>query len=733
MTKRVLPQRREPGVGPGSGQAGLARPKAKTPRRSRNRGRGSIFGSLIYWCIVLCVWCAIGGAGLIAFYAAKLPSIDALAVPKRPPNIAILDENGTLLANRGDTGGAAIRIADLPPYLPKAFIAIEDRRFYSHFGIDPLGILRAMTRNLAGGGMVQGGSTLTQQLAKNLFLTQERTVSRKIQEAILALWLEHKYSKTQILELYLNRVYFGSGAYGVEAAAQKYFGHGARNVTLPEAAILAGLMKAPARLAPNRNPAGASERAQQVIAAMVQAGFITDAMAVLALAHPAQAKHDQNTNSVNYAADFVMDTLDDTVGAIDEDIVVSTTLNAGLQAAAEQALTEELDRKGATFGVGQGALVALGPDGAIKALVGGRNYADSQFDRAVSAKRQPGSAFKPFVYLAALEGGLTPASVRQDAPINIKGWQPENYSRDYFGPVTLTKALSLSLNTVAVRLGLEIGPKTIVRVAHRLGIVSDLSVNPSIALGTSEVTPLEIVTAYAPFTNGGIGVQPQIIAKVRTAAGKLLYQRKRFSNGRVIDQNYVAMMNTMLQETLLTGTARKGSVPGWQAAGKTGTSQDWRDAWFIGYTSHLVAGVWLGNDDNSPTKKASGGNLPVEIWSRFMRVAHQGVSPQPLPAGLWRDDNFALPGAVPMAENNGLAFPSGLPGLPFGGEARPRALSSPPADLSVNAAAQAPEPGRTGAGGPPLPPAVIPNAGPPARPHGARPSQQNFFDTLFGG
>lgn len=731
MNKRVGPQRREPGFGSGSVPAGPPpRPKPKTPRRRRNQ-HGSLFGTLIYWCLVLGVWCAIGGAGLVTYYAAKLPSIEALAVPKRPPNIAILDENGALLANRGDTGGAAIRIAELPPYLPKAFIAIEDRRFYSHWGIDPFGILRALTRNLAGGSMVQGGSTLTQQLAKNLFLTQERTMSRKIQEAILALWLEHKYSKTQILELYLNRVYFGSGAYGVEAAAQKYFGHAARNVTLPEAAILAGLMKAPARLAPNRNPAGANERAQQVIAAMVQEGFITEAMAALALAHPAQALHDQNTNSVNYAADFVMDTLDDTVGAIDEDIVVSTTLSAGLQAAAERALTEELDRKGATFGVGQGAFVALDPDGAVKVLIGGRNYADSQFDRAVSAKRQPGSAFKPFVYLAALENGLTPASVRQDAPINVKGWQPENYSHEYFGPVTLTKALALSLNTVAVRLGLEVGPKAIVKVAHRLGIVSDLSVNPSIALGTSEVTPLEIVTAYAPFANGGIGVQPQIIAKVRTAGGKLLYQRKRFSNGRVIDPNYVAMMNTMLQETLLTGTARKGSLPGWQVAGKTGTSQDWRDAWFIGYTSHLIAGVWLGNDDNSPTKKASGGNLPVEIWSRFMQVAHQGTPPQPLPAGLWHDDNFLPPAGAPMADNNGWAFPSGLPGFPFGGEARPRGPSNPPADPSTNATAQAP--GHAGAGGPPLPPADIPTGSTPARPRATRPSQPNFFESLFGG
>ncbi len=686
--------------------------------RSRvTRKRRSPAALLLYWGMIATVWAMAAGAGVIAYQATKLPPVDALAVPKRPPNIAILDENGVLLANRGDTGGAAVRIADLPSYLPKAFIAIEDRRFYSHLGIDPFGILRAAIRNIAGGGMVQGGSTLTQQLAKNLFLTQERTVSRKIQEAILALWLEHKYSKNQILELYLNRVYFGSGAYGVEAAAQKYFGHSARNVTLPEATILAGLMKAPTRLAPNRNPSGAAERASQVIEAMRQEGFVTDAMAALASAHPAQAVRDQNASAVNYAADFVMDTLDETIGAIDEDISVSTTLDGGLQALAEATLDDALDRKGAALGVGQGAVVALAPDGAVKALAGGRNYADSQFNRAVAAKRQPGSAFKPFVYLAALEAGLTPDSVREDAPINVKGWQPENYSHEYFGSVTLTQALSLSLNTVAVRLGLEIGPKAIVRVAHRLGIAFGLSANPSIALGTSEVTPLEIVTAYTAFANGGIGVQPQIISRVKTASGKLLYQRKGASNGRVIDPAYVAMMNTMMQETLLTGTARKASLPGWQAAGKTGTSQEFRDAWFIGYTSHLVAGVWLGNDDNSPTKKASGGNLPVEIWSRFMRAAHQGIPPQPLPGGLWHDNTS---GGMPMADNNG--WPS-LPGL-FGAPAtsQTRQVAAPPAPIHGGATS-----------GGPVPPADIPNPGVFGHGRGAQSRQLSFFDTLFGG
>ena len=354
-----------------------------------------------------------------------------------------------------------------------------------------------------------------------------------------------------------------------------------------------------------------------------------------------------------------MDALNDTVGAIDEDIVVTTTIDLKMQAEAEHALTDELNAKGAKFGVEQGALVALDPNGAVKAMVGGRNYADSQFNRAVAAKRQPGSSFKPFVYLAALEKGLTPDTVRDDAPISIKGWNPENYSREYFGPVTLTKALSLSLNTVAVRLGQEVGPKAVVEVAHRLGITSDLDPVPSIALGSSDVTPLEMVSAYAAFANGGLGVQPHVIARVRTANGKQLYARRNANFGRVIDPQYVAMMNQMMQETLLTGTARKAELPGWQAAGKTGTSQDWRDAWFLGYTSYLVAGVWLGNDDSSPTKKVSGGNLPVEIWSRFMKAAHEGVPVAGLPAGAWR-------GAEAQNSDASLAPPLNLTGAQMG-------------------------------------------------------------------
>ncbi|MGY3295351.1 1A family penicillin-binding protein [Bradyrhizobium sp. LM3.6] len=461
-------------------------------------------------------------------------------------------------------------------------------------------------------GVTQGGSTLTQQLAKNLFLTQERTMQRKLQEAELAIWLERKHSKNEILELYLNRVYFGSGAYGVEAAAQRYFGKSAKNVTVAEAAMLAGLVKSPSRLAPNRNPEGAEARAKIVLTAMADAKFITDAQAQASIGHPSYNVKPVGAGTINYVADWIGEVLDDLVGQIDESIKVETTIDPKLQSVAEAAIIDELAAKSVKFNVSQGALVAMTPDGAVRAMVGGRNYSESQYNRAVTAKRQPGSSFKPFVYLTALEQGLTPDTVRQDAPIEVKGWRPENYTHEYFGAVTLTQALAMSLNTVAIRLGLEVGPKNVVRTAHRLGISSKLEANASIALGTSEVSVVELVGAYAPFANGGLAVTPHVVTRIRTLGGKLLYMRQTDERSQVIDPRYVGMMNTMMRETLINGTAKKAEIPGWPAAGKTGTSQDYRDAWFIGYTANLVTGVWLGNDDNSPTKKATGGGLPVE-------------------------------------------------------------------------------------------------------------------------
>ena len=609
------------------------RPKRKRRGRKR-RGSGDgrwTVGRVAYWGAVVGVWLVIATIGGAVWVGAHLPPIQSLEIPKRPPSIKIVDLQGRLLATRGDMGGAAVPLKDLPRYVPQAFVAIEDRRFYSHYGVDPIGIARALVANILHRGVSQGGSTLTQQLAKNLFLTQERTFSRKVQEVALAAWLERKFSKTQILDLYLNRVYFGAGAYGIEAAAQRYFSKPATKLTVAEAATLAGLVRSPSRLAPTRNPDGAEKRAQVVLAAMMDMKFITDDMAKVALMQPAQAIKAPGAGSIGYVADWVMDVLDDLIGRVEQDIVVETSVDPTLQASAEAALVDELAKSGAKAGVGQGAIVALTPDGAVRALVGGRNYAESQFNRAVAAKRQPGSAFKPFVYLTALERGLTPDTVREDKPIAIKGWHPENYSREYFGAVSLTKALALSLNTVSVRLTMEFGPTAVMRTAHRLGIASKLEPNASLALGTSEVSVLELVGAYATFANGGLAVTPHVVESVKTASGKLLYQRKDENLGRIIEDRYAGMMNAMMQETLLTGTARKAELPGWPAAGKTGTSQDFRDAWFIGYTGHLVAGVWLGNDNSSPTKKTTGGGIPVEIWSRFMKTAHQGVPVVGLP------------------------------------------------------------------------------------------------------
>jgi penicillin-binding protein 1A len=609
-----------------------------TPRRKRGWGR------LFYWVFVLGLWGVIGVTGLVAYEASQLPAIQNLAIPERPPTVIIQAQDGKTIAARGDMRGAAVPLRALPPYLPQAFIAIEDRRFYSHFGIDLLGLARAVVVNLTSGRLREGGSTLTQQLAKNLFLTQERTLSRKIQEVILALWLETKYSKNEIVELYVNRVYFGAGAYGVEAAAQRYFGKSARQVTLSEAAMLAGLVKSPSALAPTRNLKGAQERAELVIAAMQDAGFITPAMAATATARPAVLSKNQGQETAAYAADWIMEQLEPLIGTIDHDVIVQTTLDSTMQTAAEKALTDALNRNGARYGVEQGAIVLMDTDGAVKALVGGKSYEDSQYNRAVSARRQPGSSFKPFVYLTALERGLTPDSVREDAPIKLKGWKPENFSREYRGPVTLTTALSLSLNTVAVRLALEVGPAEVAKTAKRLGITSKLDPNPSIALGTSEVSPLEMAAAYAPFANGGIGVTPHIIDRVRDAKGKMLYSYAGQNRGQVMAPPHVAMMNRMLRETLVTGTARRAELPGWPAAGKTGTSQDFRDAWFVGYTSRYITSVWLGNDDSSPTKKASGSGLPVEIWSRVMRTAHDGVPVSPLPGGDYMQDYGPPPG-----------------------------------------------------------------------------------------
>jgi penicillin-binding protein 1A len=434
--------------------------------------------------------------------------------------------------------------------------------------------------------------------------------------------------------MYLNRVYFGSGAYGVEAASRRYFNKSARDVTLAEAALLAGLLKAPSRLSPARDPKAASERADLVLASMREQGMIGQKELTVAMKAPATRAAAYWTGSENYVADRIMEELPELIGEVRDDIVIDATVDLTLQRLAESSIRTLIEKNGSKMAVSQGALVSIDGSGAVRAMVGGYDYANSQFDRASEARRQPGSAFKPFVFLAAIEQGLTPDSVRNDARVKIGNWTPDNYKGKFYGRVTLTTALAKSLNSVAAQLVMEVGPAAVVEAAWRLGIESALKDNESIALGTSEVTPLELTAAYVPFANGGYKPQVHFINRIETAAGKVLFQFERGKAERVISQQAVGMMNAMMTETIAGGTAGKAAF-GWPAAGKTGTSQKSRDAWFIGYTANLTTGVWFGNDDGSPTKNITGGGLPSIAWHDFMVAAHEGVPVRRLP-GEWR-------------------------------------------------------------------------------------------------
>ncbi|MGX5846065.1 transglycosylase domain-containing protein [Mesorhizobium sp. PL10] len=648
-------------VVPGNRKTSTARKSSKAKSSSRGRrgkGRRGLFGVLarmFYWCFVLCIWGGIAVAGIVVYYGAKMPAATTWSIPDRAPNIKIVSVDGQLLANRGMSGGEAVGLHEMSPYIPEAVIAIEDRRFYSHFGIDPIGLSRAMVTNVLGGHFSQGGSTLTQQLAKNLFLKPDRTLERKVQEVLLSLWLEHKHTKDQILEMYLNRVYFGSGAYGVEAASRRYFGKSARDVTLSEAALLAGLLKAPSRLSPARDPKAAEQRSQLVLAAMRDEGKISAKELASAMSAPATRAPSYWTGSENYVADTIMEELPDLIGDVRSDIVVDTTVDLNLQKLAEQSIRRLIDDSGKKLNVSQGALVSIDNSGAVRAMVGGYDYSTSQFDRASEARRQPGSAFKPFVYMAALEAGRTPDSVRNDAPIKIGKWTPDNYGGKYFGKVTLATALAKSLNSVAAQLTMEVGPDAVVEAAHRMGIQSDLTANTSIALGTSEVTPLELTSAYVPFANGGYKPDIHFIRRITTAEGKVLFDDNGGSAPRVVKQDIVGMMNSMMTGTVEIGTAKKAAFA-WPSAGKTGTSQNSRDAWFVGYTANLTTGVWFGNDDGTPMRKVTGGALPAQAWHQFMVAAHEGVPVRPLP-GTWKSTppDTIVPDDIPSAGNNQVA------------------------------------------------------------------------------
>jgi penicillin-binding protein 1A len=583
------------------------------------------------WTLVAAIWCGVAVAAVLAYYAYDLPDVGQVAQAERRPTVTVLAADGGTIERYGDIYGTTINAADLPPYLINAVIATEDRRFFSHFGVDPIGLLRAVFVNLQAGRVVQGGSTITQQLAKNLFLTPDRTLGRKIQEAMLAIWLERTYSKNQILTAYLNRVYLGAGTYGVDAAAQTYFNKPATEVNLREAAILAGLLKAPSRYSPTTNPDKAAERAGVVLSAMLDAGYITEADIQAMRAAPPTPRRKPEGDGDRYFADWVADQVAGFIGKEHDDVVVHTTMDRRLQRAAERRLSAVLTGAGAAARVDQGALVALGPDGSVRALIGGVSYGASQFNRAIQALRQPGSAFKPMVYLAALEAGMTADTLVDDSPVRIKDWQPANFEKGFHGPMPLRDALAHSVNTAAIHLLERTGVDPVRAIARRLGITSPMSRDLSLALGTSEVTLLELAGAYTAFANGGRAVWPYAVTSIQDRAGRVLYQR-RGSGGAtpVIDPVKLAELNRMLLAVVEYGTGKSAKLDR-MAAGKTGTSQEYRDAWFMGFTADYVAGVWLGNDDNQPMKRVTGGGLPARIWHDFMMDAHVGLPPRPLP------------------------------------------------------------------------------------------------------
>jgi penicillin-binding protein 1A len=610
------------------------RQKVKKTRGGRRERKPLTFGRIIWklfsWLLILGIWAGIAVACVVGYFAMQMPSSTSWAIPERPANIRIVAANGQLISNRGKTGGEAISLRELPYYVPAAFVAIEDRRFYEHFGIDVLGLVSVAIESVQAGEVTRGASTLTQQLAKNLFLTPDQTLERKAQEAMLALWLEQNYSKDDIIELYLNRVFFGHGATGIEAAAQTYFGKSARNLSLGEAAILAGTVQRPSRVNPKTAPEASATRARLVLASMAKEGYISDAEAKAAAIDPNQRIRTKVTGSESYVADWVETLMQAYIGDVTEDVVVSTTINWDMQKEAENIVRTAVETNGEAKGFSQGALVAMDVDGTVRALVGGVDYTQSQFNRAVTARRQPGSTFKPFVYLAAMEKGYTPDTVADDSQFDYNGWSPANASGKYAGPVTLRQGLAYSLNTISARLAIDVTPQIVVDTAYRMGIGSTLQAVPSIALGTQEVSLLELTGAYAPFANGGIGVIPTVITRIETATGKVLYEQIPAGPGQVIEPRVVGAMNDMLTTALEIGTGKKAHLNGWPIAGKTGTSQKARDALFVGYTSRMVAGVWLGNDDDTATT-LSGGNVPTEIWSEFMTKAHAGLPVSPLP------------------------------------------------------------------------------------------------------
>jgi len=571
----------------------------------------------------------LGWVALFYAYAPDLPDTDALFEQPPRPGITFLADDGGVLARRGAYQARLVELDEVAPSLIAAVIATEDRRFYSHFGIDPLGIARAVLANLQAGAIVQGGSTITQQLAKNLFLSGERSFDRKIREMILAVWLETRLTKDEILTLYLNRVYLGAGAYGVEAASQRYFGKPAAKLDLAESALIAGLLKAPSRLAPTSDLEAARERAAVVLRAMVDAGVLTAERAAAADRAPAEPVAYAEAGDVGWFLDWVTASLPEDWRESGRNLEVHTTLDPELQRAASEAVRRRLAEAGGALEVGQAAVVAIDRQGRVKAMIGGDDYRTAPFNRAVDARRQPGSAFKPVVYLAALQAGWRPEMRVVDGPVEIGGYAPTNYDGRYLGEMTLEEALVRSRNTVAVRLLEDVGRRKVISTARLLGITSDLPANASLALGSGETSLLELAAAYTPFITGGRFVEPRGIERIE-AGDDVLVEAGVERGQPFLSGDTVAMMDRMLKAVVARGTGRRADPGDRVVGGKTGTSQGWRDAWFIGYSHDLVVGVWTGNDDNAPMAEVTGGRLPAELFAEIMRAAPPPAAPVPL-------------------------------------------------------------------------------------------------------
>ncbi len=563
------------------------------------------------WALMMGIWAVLALCVVLIWFARDLPRPDTALDAARRPGLTLEDRNGHAFATFGDVVGDPLRLSDMPAWMPQAAVSIEDRRFWTHPGIDVLGVARAVVVNLRSGQLRQGGSTITQQVAKNLFLTNARTLRRKVQELMLTLWLEHSFTKREILEIWLNRVYLGSGTWGVDAAAHMYFGVSARKLSLWQCAVLAGIPRAPSRLNPRADPAAAAARGREVLAAMAETGAITAAQAQAAAAQIAFPP--ANSTSAPWFADWASDQAQ-TVLPPDADATVRTTLDPKMQAAAETQLSNLLNGPGVTRHVGQGAVVVMDVgSGAVRAMVGGRDFHTSPFNRAVLARRQPGSSFKIFVWLAALETGLTPDDTVSDAPIRLGGYGPSNFEPGFHGDVTLEEAFAQSLNTASVRLLLQAGgPITVAAVAHRLGIADTLPDNASLALGTGEVGVLEMAAAYATLFNGGYAVTPSAIQSAQSDHRPVTLPHP--AQTRVVPVEQAGMMVRMLAAVVARGSGRAAAVPGRAAAGKTGTTQDYHDAWFIGAIGQNVIAIWLGNDDNQPMKGVTGGSLPAKLF-----------------------------------------------------------------------------------------------------------------------